>query len=124
MSKRPKNRSARDKQRARQRASQQARRQDYPLRRFQPPFEPYREWIRVPSAAGNMIAELAASAQEGVERDSAPITDDGASWHIHELHIHSYLIVDDDLIVNMAIPPTRPGGEWILNGHTTEWPGP
>ena len=55
MSGRPKNRSARAQQLARERARRQARSRKYPLLDFSPPFTPYSEWIHVPTSAKDMI---------------------------------------------------------------------
>jgi hypothetical protein len=54
MANRPKkNRSARDKKMANQRALRDVRkREEYPLYYLQPPFEAYQEWIQVPREAG------------------------------------------------------------------------
>jgi hypothetical protein len=54
MANRPKkNRSARDKKLAKQRAVRDNRkRDDNPLYYLQPPFKPYQEWIKVPRQAG------------------------------------------------------------------------
>lgn len=191
-----KNRSARDKQRARERARREARQRQgsYPLQYLQPPFEPYKEWIRVPEQAKDMIeypirsddlpsdavdfmdtliklgpryhgivplaavylddqisrgsvviavtgqpgqcremplAELAASVSSpevleemrrdhpdaGLPEEASLTTDDAAAMHLHELHTRGYLIMDDDHVINMAIPPKTPGGKWLLNGH-------
>jgi hypothetical protein len=194
--KRPKkNRSARDKQRAREQARREAQARKYPLHYLQPPYEPYQEWIRVPDDARDLIhhpvryrddvtegakdladrviklgpryhglvpmaaiyldmqiergtIRLAVNGKPGYIRElsiaemasdiSNPAfademrekypeadvpepagltTDDAAAWHIHELHTHGYLILDDERIVNLAVPPKKPGGAWILNGH-------
>lgn len=48
---------------------------------------------------------------------STTMTDDEAAWSLHELHVSAFLIMDDDNVVNMAIPPEKPGGRWWLNGH-------
>lgn len=45
------------------------------------------------------------------------ITDDAAAFHVHSLHAAGYLILDDDHVLNMAVPPKKPGGPWHLNGH-------
>jgi hypothetical protein len=50
-----KNRSARDKQLARERARRAARNRKYPLYDHRPPFEPYSEWIHVPAGAEQLI---------------------------------------------------------------------
>lgn len=194
-----KNRSTRDKQLARQRARREAKRQEYPLYRLQPPFEPYGEWIRVPGQARDMIehparrddslpdgakdlmdtlvklgpryhgivpiaavhldhqlrqgavnvavtgrpdryhpiplAELAAQVSDpeclddmrrqypdaGLPEEVSLVTDDAAAWYVHEIHTHGLVVLDDDLLLNMAIPPKKPGGRWLLNGH--DWEG-
>jgi hypothetical protein len=48
------------------------------------------------------------------------VTDDACGWHLHELHFHGYLIVDDDHLIHMAVPPKEPDGEWQLSGHTDD----
>ncbi len=56
MAKRPKkNPSARDKQRARERASREASKRVHPLYDQSPPYEPHRERFSVPSVAGDLI---------------------------------------------------------------------
>ncbi len=45
------------------------------------------------------------------------MTADAAAWAIHELHIHGYLVMDDDHVLNLAVPPKTAGGRWLLNGH-------
>jgi hypothetical protein len=68
VSKRPKkNRSARDKQLTRQRARRDARQRDrgQQLYYLQPPFEPYKEWIRVPEEAQDAIEYPAGKDQLG-----------------------------------------------------------
>lgn len=200
MSNRPKkNRSARDKRLAQDRARRDSRRrEEYPLRYLMPPFDAYRQWVRVPESAKDVIEypfppeaelgdgartlmntmvklgprykgfvpvaafyldqqivsgtiDLAVTGAEGRYRPvpladmaaglSDPehveemrrmypevdldgevqlVTDDACGWHLHELHIHGYLIVDDDHLINMAIPPKGPGGEWRLSGHESD----
>jgi hypothetical protein len=196
-SKRPKkNRSNRDKQRARDRARRERRFQSYPLYYLQPPFKPYQEWIRVPDEARNLaeypagylddlpdvkdladtlvklgpryhgmvpiaalhleeqiregsvaiavtgrpgycrqipIAEIAADVSNpkfleemrrkypevALPETTRLMTDDAAAFTVHQLHAQGLLVMDDDLVLNLAIPPKRPGGKWILNGHET-----
>jgi len=57
MAHRPKkNRSARDKKMAKQRAVRDVRKRDeHPLYYLQPPFKGYHEWVRVPRHAGEMF---------------------------------------------------------------------
>ncbi|WP_019635130.1 hypothetical protein [Actinomadura atramentaria] len=196
MAKRPKkNRSSRDKQLARERARRQARKFTNPLFDQPPPFGPYKEWIRVPSAANDLIEypgkhdeRLDDGAKEMADtlihlgprykgqvpiaalyleeqikrgevfiaitgrpdecreiplvdlardvsdpeflqklREEYPeadlpeqaqlVTDDAAAFILHSVHALGYLVMDDDHVLNLAIPPTAPGGEWILNGH-------
>jgi hypothetical protein len=52
--------------------------------------------------------------------DARLVTDDACGWHLHELHLHGYLIVDDNFLINMAVPPKTPGGEWQLSGHGSD----
>jgi hypothetical protein len=48
------------------------------------------------------------------------MTSDAAAWAIHELHINGYLVMDDQHVLNLAIPPKTPGAKWFLNGHEEE----
>jgi ADP-heptose:LPS heptosyltransferase len=45
------------------------------------------------------------------------MTADAAAWHVHELHKHGYLVLDDDHLINLAVPPKTATRKWILNGH-------
>jgi len=45
------------------------------------------------------------------------MSDEGAAMAVHELHAQGYLVLDDDYVVNLAMPPKAPGGKWHLNGH-------
>ncbi|MBF6174394.1 hypothetical protein [Nocardia blacklockiae] len=53
----------------------------------------------------------------------AEYADDDAAVHLHFMHAQGLLVLDEDHIVNMAMPPTKSTrGNWELNGHPDTWP--
>lgn len=48
-----------------------------------------------------------------------PLTVDECVAKTHELHRHGALVLDDNHVVHLAVPPKSPGGKWLLNGHAT-----
>ncbi|MCO6011520.1 hypothetical protein NE236_41875 [Actinoallomurus purpureus] len=196
MTKKPaKNRSARDKRLARERARREARAPKCPLFELRPPFEAYSEWItvpahikdfgdhrasrdprldaemrkfvttviklgplyqgRVPTAAlylddqmsrgtvafgvpdspglcapyslDALVDQLSdpefyrAFREENPEiqlpEQLRPIEAGMVPQFVHELHMHGVVIMDDDQVLNLALPPQAPGDGWLLSGY-------
>lgn len=44
------------------------------------------------------------------------VTDDAAAYHLHQLHFHGLLVLDDDHVVNMVVEKPERGKPWVLNG--------
>lgn len=53
----------------------------------------------------------------GLPEEASLVTDDAAAMKVHDLHIAGYLVLDDDNVINLAMPPKSPGGKWRLNGQ-------
>ncbi len=65
-----------------------------------------------------VAADIAAKSGE------PPVPTDQVGMLLHELHAGGWLVVDDNHVVRNAIPPSRPGGKWLILGVTPaeEWP--
>lgn len=44
------------------------------------------------------------------------VTDDAAAYHLHQLHFHGLLVLDNDHVVNMVVEKPERGKPWVLNG--------
>ncbi|PWI16054.1 hypothetical protein DI272_19175 [Streptomyces sp. Act143] len=55
----------------------------------------------------------------GLSEEATELSPETCAAKIHELHARGYLVLDDNHVVNLAVPPTSPGGRWLLNGHVT-----
>lgn len=65
------------------------------------------------------VAARLALAEAWPDGTEAALTADECTAKLHDLHRHGALVLDDDHIVHLAVPPTSPGGRWLLNGHAT-----
>lgn len=45
------------------------------------------------------------------------LSDEGAAMAVHALHAQGYLVLDNEYVVNLAIPPKTAHDSWRLNGH-------
>jgi hypothetical protein len=45
------------------------------------------------------------------------MTADAAALHINELHMNGFSVMDDDHVLNPAVPPKTADGKWFFNGH-------
>jgi hypothetical protein len=55
--------------------------------------------------------------EAGLPEKAQLMTDDAAAFHLHQLHFHGLMILDDDHILNLVVEKPERGKPWILNGH-------
>ena len=55
--------------------------------------------------------------EAGLPEKAQLMTDDVAAFHLHHLHFHGLLILDDDHILNLVVEKPERGKPWVLNGH-------
>ncbi|MFF7476642.1 hypothetical protein [Streptomyces sp. NPDC008092] len=58
--------------------------------------------------------------EAGLPEKAELMTDDAAAFHLHQLHFHGMLIMDDDHVLNMVVEKPERGKPWVLNGHLEE----
>lgn len=55
--------------------------------------------------------------EAGLPEKAQLMTDDAAAFHLHQLHFHGLMIMDDDNILNLVVERPARGKPWVLNGH-------
>ncbi|CAL9667608.1 hypothetical protein SUDANB145_07241 (plasmid) [Streptomyces sp. enrichment culture] len=58
--------------------------------------------------------------EAGLPETAELMTDDAAAFHLHQLHFHGYMILDNDHVLNLVVQRPERGKPWVLNGNLEE----